>query len=106
MLFLQCNSEAKVEFELKKSMNCSLAKYAKNQMNCSYSIGDFVKIEIAGVGQKMANIYFGKISGNYSASFLINSQCVHVKNKKDLGDSIFISVKDGKLYKFAQTCPK
>lgn len=101
-------ASAKVIDDLKKSSKCTYSKHENSQYNCEFKVGNDLHIEIAGVGDKDASVYFWQVSkAKYIAKFLISSQCVMVKNAKgDVLDFAFISVKTGQIYSDWAICPK
>lgn len=109
-LFFTLESEAgarKVISELNDKMDCPKEQFIKGQLNCKYFVENSIEIEIAGVGQKDASIYFHKVNKDkYFVKFLISSQCIMIKSNSLEQGFAFISIKDGKVYPTWESCPR
>lgn len=78
-----------------------------NQINCTYTIDDDFKFEIAGVGDDYASVVFSKsdINNNYYGKFGLKHGCVIVVNAKDLSAGFaFVNPTNGKVYRDWQSC--
>jgi hypothetical protein len=80
-------------------------------MECSYVAGDYFKVSIADIGTESAGIHFEKSNSEMPvyASFGILHGCVIVnrfKGAKGIPEWVFISPKDGNVYKTWQECGK
>jgi hypothetical protein len=80
-------------------------------MECSYQAGDYFKISIADIGTESAGIHFEESNSDMPvyASFGMLHGCVIVnrfKGAKGMPEWVFISPKDGNVYKTWQECGK
>jgi hypothetical protein len=81
----------------------------RQQINCTYKIGEDLEIWIDGIGLPDTGVTFAKsnFQGDYYAAFGMQHLCVMVKSGKDLLQGLaFISPKNGKVYKDWETCQK
>ncbi len=106
LLVMLCSGAANAEdliATINKGKTCKLASFDKNQLNCTYVIGDELVIEISGVGERTADLAFPKSNerpgSKYTASVGLADGCIRVKRWAPNDVSVaFISPKDGKAY--------
>ncbi len=79
----------------------------RQQINCTYKIGEDLEIWISGIGLSDTGVTFAKsnFEGDYYATFGMLHLCVVVKSGRDLSQGFaFISPKNGKVYKDWEQC--
>jgi len=80
-------------------------------MDCGYEAGNYFKVSIADIGRESAGIHFEKSNSDMPiyASFGILHGCVivnHFKGANGIPEWVFISPKNGNVYKEWQECGK
>lgn len=85
---------------------------SNQQLSCKYKVGKDLEFTIDGIGLSgtMITIFHSNWDGDYYANYLLKYDCVTVKHGKknhdlfSLGDTAFVSSKNGKVYKTLKEC--
>ena len=87
---------------INNSKNCQIITSAKS---CTYQVGDYFKVAIAAIGTAATGVHFEKSDRDMPvyASFGTSHGCIIV-NKFETSEFVFISPKNGMIYKSWQDC--
>lgn len=87
----------------------SCRQQTNGRLDCTYAIGESLRLSIAGVGQEDAVITFARVdsTAGWTAGFSVLHGCVVVRRaaaRDSAAAPAFISPKDGRVYRGWQHC--